>query len=379
MAAPHSGSGKTLVALGLVAAFGQRGPVAVAKCGPDYIDPAFLSRAAKVPAFNLDPFAMSPERLRYLVKWHALGTEMLVVEGVMGLFDGAANGPGSTADLAAILGMPVILVVDCRGMGQSIAALAEGFARHRSDIHLGGVVLNHVASDRHEAMLRTALANSGIACLGALRRDPALEIPDRHLGLVLPGAIGRIEDFLGHATRAIARSLDLDAVAALAGPVPEPETIPLPGPRLPPLGQRIAIAQDAAFAFVYEHWLNDWAVDGASFDFFSPLADEPPDPQADAIFLPGGYPELHAEALARAGRFKAGLIAARDRGALIYGECGGYMVLGRALTIADGSTHAMIGLLPHQSRIDKPSRTLGYRRLTHSSPLPWPEKLTGHE
>jgi cobyrinic acid a,c-diamide synthase len=376
VAAPHSGAGKTLVTLALARALSKAGTViAPAKAGPDYIDPAFLTAAARNAAVNLDPWAMRPARICALAERYASGADIFLVEGVMGLFDGAASGGGSTADLAQILGLPVLLVIDCRRMGQSVAALATGYARFRDDVTVAGVALNRVASDRHEAMLRDALSDTGIPCLGAIRHADTLAIPDRHLGLVLPDAIGRFEAFVDAAAQTIAESLDVDAIRGLAVPLPASE----PAAALPPLGQRIAVARDHAFCFTYDHWLGDWAAAGAAFRFFSPLADEAPDPAADAVFLPGGYPELHAETLAGATKFAVGLAAARDRGALIYGECGGYMVLGRSLTVADGTTHEMTGLLPLQTRIDAPRCTLGYRHLTHESPLPWPKKLTGHE
>jgi cobyrinic acid a,c-diamide synthase len=375
--APHSGAGKTLFTLGLARALTKSGmSVAPAKAGPDYIDPAFLTAAANgEPAINLDPWAMRPARIRALATRHARGADLLLIEGVMGLFDGAADGRGSTADLAAILDLPALLVIDCRRMGQSVAALATGYAGYRDDVTVAGVVLNNVASDRHEAMLRAALPAAGVPCFGAIRHDDALAIPDRHLGLVLPGAIGRFEEFIENAAQIIARRVDLDAVEALARPLPDTER----ATPFPPLGQRVAIARDSAFAFVYDHWLSDWAAAGAGFRLFSPLADEAPDPEADAVFLPGGYPELHAQPLAAAANFKVGLTAARDRGALIYGECGGYMVLGKSLSVADGTTCEMTGLLPLETRIDSPRRTLGYRRLSHAGPLPWPNKLTAHE
>ena len=376
MAAPQSGSGKTLVTLGLARAFVGRGlTVAPAKTGPDYIDPAFLSRAARNPCVNLDAWAMSASRLHGLAGAHAAAADLLLVEGVMGLFDGSVAGTGSSADLAEALGLPVLLVVDCRRMGQTVAAIAEGLARHRAGVEVVGVVLNNVASDRHEAMLRVALQNAGIACLGALRRNAALAVPDRHLGLVLPGEVEQVDALIDRAADAVAAALDLDAVLVLAASLAPGR----PAEALPPLGQHTAIARDAAFAFVYEHWLTGWRNAGATLSFFSPLADEPPDARADAVFLPGGYPELHADALAAARDFADGLTAARERGALIYGECGGYMVLGRSLTAGDGSRHAMTGLLPVETRFDIPGRTLGYRRLTHRGPLPWPEGLTGHE
>ncbi len=376
IAAPHSGAGKTLVTLGLARALADSGLVlAPAKTGPDYIDPAYIARAAGAPCVNLDPWAMPPDALRGLAASHSGNADMLLVEGVMGLFDGAAGGGGATADCAAALGLPVVLVVDCSRMAQSVAALVSGFARFRDDVHLAGVILNKVASARHETMLRDALAPAGIPVLGTLHRATTLRVPSRHLGLTLPGEIADADRMIAEAAKAIAAAIDLDSVKAAAQP-------PLTGAtpkHLPPLGQRIAIARDAAFAFIYEHFLASWYAAGAELSFFSPLAGEAPAADADAIFLPGGYPELHGPVLAAAGTFRAGLEAARDAGALIYGECGGYMVLGRSLTDAEGHTHEMAGLLPLDSHIDRPRRVLGYRRLTHTTALPWPATLAGHE
>ncbi|WP_029042061.1 cobyrinate a,c-diamide synthase [Cucumibacter marinus] len=375
LAAPHSGSGKTLVTLGLLRALTRRGvAVAPAKTGPDYIDPAFLSRAAGTPTVNLDPFAMTPPRLKALAGSAARDAKLLVVEGVMGLFDGAAGGGGSTADLAAALGLPVVLVIDCARMAQSVAAIAQGFAGLRADVQMAGVILNKVASDRHEAMLRGALHQIAMPVIGVVRRDDGLTVPDRHLGLILPGEVEGIEAIIEAAADAVEGGLDFDRLEALAAPVPDGQA-----KSLPPLGQRIAIARDACFAFTYEHWLRDWRARGAEMSFFSPLADEAPAANADAIYLPGGYPELHGQALEAATGFRQGLMAARDRGALIYGECGGYMVLGRAIIDRAGNRFGMTGLLPHETAIDAPRRILGYRRITHRGPLHWGEALMGHE
>jgi cobyrinic acid a,c-diamide synthase len=242
-------------------------------------------------------------------------------------------------------------------------------------------------------MLRNALSALPIPLLGVLPRRESLTLPDRHLGLVLPDEIAAFDEVVRAAAEAMEDYLDLNLLLALSAP--GAARLPLPSPsegeggersetdagpsRLPPLAQRIAIAHDAAFAFLYPHWLSDWHEAGATLSFFSPLANEAPDPAADAVFLPGGYPELHGEALAAAEVFHAGLLAARDRGTLIYGECGGFMVLGRALTDKSGASHRMAGLLPHETRIDRPKRVLGYRRLSHRSPLPFPAQLTGHE
>jgi cobyrinic acid a,c-diamide synthase len=376
IAAPRSGSGKTLVTLGMLAALKASGvTVAPAKTGPDYIDPAFLARAAGSPAVNLDPFAMSPARLRTLAGKGAEGADLLVVEGVMGLFDGAADGTGSTADLAVTLGLPVVLVVDATRQSHSVAALVSGFVRWREDVRVVGVILNKVASPRHETMLRHALDRAGVECLGAVPADIGFDIPDRHLGLVLPGEVEGFDAFLARAAEVMQTRLDLDAIMAICAPLANTRD----AGRLPPLGQRIAIARDAAFAFVYEHMLADWRAAGSNLTFFSPLADEGPGADADAVFLPGGYPELHGAELAVARNFKSGLAAARDRRALIYGECGGFMVLGRTLTDREGATHQMAGLLPLDSHIDRPRRVLGYRRLVHQSPLPWANRLMGHE
>jgi cobyrinic acid a,c-diamide synthase len=377
VAAPRSGSGKTLLTLGLLAALRKRGlAVAPAKAGPDYIDAAILSRVAGMEAVNLDPWAMPPDRLRSLAAGQAAGADLLLIEGVMGLFDGAADGTGSTADLAAALKLPVILVVDAHKQGQSVAALVQGFARFRPGVEIAGVILNRVSTTRHEAMLTAALQPLGIAILGALPRRDGLVLPERHLGLVLPDEIASFDAVVGSAAEAVEEFVDLNRLLALSGP-PAPPTSA--SPRLPPLGQRIAVARDEAFAFLYPHLLADWQALGAELTFFSPLRNEPAATNSDAVYLPGGYPELHGLKLAAATRFHAGLIAARDRGALVYGECGGYMVLGEELVDKSGSSYKMAGLLPVRTDISRPRRTLGYRRLSHASPLPWPANLTGHE
>ena len=377
IAAPRSGSGKTVITLGLLAALRRRGTVvAPAKTGPDYIDPAFLGRAAMREAVNLDPWSMSPARLKSLAATQATGADLLLIEGVMGLFDGAAGNTGSTADLAELLELPVVLVVDSERQSQSVAPLVAGFANWRPGVLVSGVILNRVASMKHERMLVEALAATGIPCLGAIPRDAALVVPERHLGLVLPGEVSAFEAFIDNAAETIGKFVDLDKLLSLAAPIAEGDAPPQP---LQPLGQHIAIARDDAFAFLYPHLLDGWRALGAELSFFSPLADEAPSAGCNAVFLPGGYPELHGAKLAAASGFKAGLIAARDRDALIYGECGGFMVLGETLVDKVGQGHAMAGLLPVTTRIDRPKRILGYRRLVHTGDLPWPGRLHGHE
>jgi len=378
IAAPNSGSGKTVVTLGLLRALRRAGvDVASCKVGPDYIDPRFHAAASGRPCRNLDPWAMRPETVARLAEQDA---ELLVVEGVMGLFDGAADGTGSTADLAALAGWPVVLVMDVARQGQSAAAVLHGFSRFRGDVAVAGVILNRVGSDSHEAMIRAALAPSGVPVLGAVRRDKALDLPSRHLGLVQAEEHGDLDAFLDRAAALLGAAVDLEALRALARPARF--AVPGAGFALPPLGQRIGVAADAAFAFAYPHLLEDWRAQGAELRPFSPLADEAPDAAADAVYLPGGYPELHAGRLAGNRRFLDGLRGAAARGAAVYGECGGYMVLGEALEDADGAAHAMAGLLPVATSFARRKLHLGYRRavtLADSALGPVGTDLRGHE
>ncbi|MDE0202989.1 MAG: cobyrinate a,c-diamide synthase, partial [Rhodospirillaceae bacterium] len=292
---------------------------------------------------------------------------LVIGEGAMGLFDGARDGTGSTADLAVRLGLPVVLVVDARGQGASVAALAEGFVNHRPDVTVAGVILNRVAGAAHERLLRDALDARSAPVLGVVPRDEALSLPSRHLGLVQ--ACESEGSWVDRAASVVGRAVDIDALEGLARPLRATPT--QRGAAIPPLGQRIAVARDAAFGFCYDALMEDWRSAGASVMPFSPLADEAPDGSADAVYLPGGYPELHAGRIAGASRFLDGLRAAVARGATIFGECGGYMVLGRGLTDADGQRHAMAGLLPLETSFQERRLSLGYRqaRLAAEGPL----------
>jgi len=306
VAAPASGSGKTTITLGLLRALSQDGvPVRGAKSGPDYIDPRFHAAACGAPCTNLDAWAMTPDRLKTL----AAGSP-LIIEGAMGLFDGAPpDGKGAVADLARLFDLPVILVVDAARMAQSIAPLVAGFAHHDHKVRIAGVILNKVGSQRHEEMLRAALANIGVTVLGAVMRDAALAMPSRHLGLVQAGEHPDLTGFL-----------------------------------------------DA----------------GAEVRLFSPLNNDAA-PAADLIYLPGGYPELYAGTLAANTRFMASL---KDR--RVYGECGGYMVMGHALTDADGVTHQMAGLLDLHTSFAQRKLHLGYRDL-EAAAGPFQGRWKGHE
>jgi cobyrinic acid a,c-diamide synthase len=383
IAAPRSGSGKTVVTLGLLRALRDAGiRVGAAKAGPDYIDPTYLAAAAGAPCRNLDAWAMRPATIAAQIDVLAREAELTICEGVMGLFDGAGKaGAGSTADLAALTSWPVVLVVDAEGQGASIAALVEGFVRHRRDIAIAGVILNRVASERHAAILRAAIARTlpELTCFGMLPRHAELSLPSRHLGLVPAGERQELDAFLAKASALIGQHIDRDALIAVAQPLRLQASV---AGVLPPLGQHISIARDEAFLFTYPATLDAWRSAGAALSFFSPLADQAPPRDCDAIYLPGGYPELFAGRLARNRHFLGGLRDAAARRATIYGECGGYMVLGQALTDADGDTHEMAGLLPVATSFAARKLHLGYRQiaLAVDSPLgPTGDAFRGHE
>ena len=362
--AARSGSGKTTITLALIAALRRRGmAIRAAKSGPDYIDPAFHAVASAAPVLNLDSWAMPPPLLDGLAQRAAAGAALLVVESAMGLFDGVAGPPGRTgaaADLAARLRLPVLLVLDVSGQSQTAAAIARGFAAHDPSVAICGVVLNRVGSERHRLGASAAIEAIGIPVLGALPRDPLLTLPERHLGLVqasehpgLPTVLDRLADYAE-------RQFDLDAILCHAAPL---DGVATGAPGLPPPGQRIALASDAAFSFVYAHLIEGWRAAGAEIVRFSPLADETPPDCCDVCWLPGGYPELHAAGLSAATTFMAGLARfAQTRP--VHGECGGHMALGQGLEDASGHRHAMAGLLGHETSFARRKMNLGYREAT---------------
>ena len=381
IAAPRSGAGKTTVTLGLLAALRRRGgAVRAAKSGPDYIDPSFHSAATGTPGVNLDSWAMPGGMLDGLAAGLGTGGSVLLIEGAMGLFDGV-GGPkgrrGAAADLAARFGVPVALVLDVSGQSQSAAAVARGFALHDPDVRLAGVILNNVASERHRRGAADAIADAGIAVLGAVPRDKALALPERHLGLVQAHEHAALEAHLARLAHMAEAHLDLPAILEAMRPVQI--AAPSAEGRVAPPGQRIALARDGAFSFVYPHLLDGWRAAGAEIVAFSPLADEAPPDDAEACWLPGGYPELHAGRLAAAANFRAGL-ARFAESRPVHGECGGYMALGRWLTDADGVRHEMAGLLSHATSFARRRLSLGYRAALLSDPAPLGAiRVRGHE
>ena len=385
IAAPASGSGKTTVTLGLLRACRRLGLAAgSAKVGPDYIDPHYHAAASGKPCFTLDGWAMRRCLIAGLAARAARDVDLLIVEGVMGLFDGAPRSgavpDGSTAEMAQLLGLPVVLVVDASRQGQSVAATVHGFSTYRPELTIAGVILNRVSGPRHDHLLRGALERTGVRVFGSLPASDAIAVPSRHLGLVQAGEMDTLERFLDTAAGTVADAVDIPELAAAASPLrvsPADWTCALPPP-----GQRVALARDLAFGFAYDHLLDGWRAQGAEVVSFSPLADEPPPADADAVYLPGGYPELHAGRIAAATRFMSGLRAHAGAGHPVYGECGGYMVLGSALVDAHGAAHPMAGLLELETSMAGSGLSLGYRLATARVASPLAARgsvLRGHE
>lgn len=384
ISAIRSGAGKTTVTLGLLAALTRRGVrLRSAKVGPDYIDPAFHAAATGAPCVNLDSWTMPPPLLQALMARAADSTDLVAVEGVMGLFDGvpaAAGREGSSASIAAQFRLAVLLVLDVTAQSQSAAAVVRGFATHDPNVRVAGVVLNRVGSERHRRLITDAISALNIPVVGSVPRDATLALPERHLGLVQAGEHGDLVTRISALADMVEKHLDLDAILALATPI-ETSLLRDHAPALPPPGQRIALASDAAFSFIYPHLIDGWRDAGAEIVRFSPLANEAPPEDCDSCWLPGGYPELHAGALAAAATFRDGLARFAQTRPL-HGECGGYMVLGEGLEDANGHRHAMTGLLSHTTSFHKRKLHLGYREarlLADSAIGPAGTIVRGHE
>lgn len=369
IAAPHSGSGKTSLTIGLLRALSRRGvAVSPAKIGPDYIDPQFHEVACGRPSFNLDGWAMQEAHLAHLGSVLQSQNDFTLIEGVMGLFDGAVKpgvlGHGATADIARFFDLPVVLVVDCAGMGQSVAALVKGFASFDPSLKLSGVILNKLGSLRHVAMMEGALKDIGVKVLGAVPRCDEMELPSRHLGLVQASETENINQKLDVIADHIEAHISLDemlAAAGVFGPVGGADALFAGG--VEPLGDHIAVASDDAFRFFYPHIRQLWEGRQVKISLFSPLQDEAPDRQADAVYLPGGYPELFAGRLASNDNFMNGLRQTVTQGKRVYGECGGYMVMGQGLIDKAGGRHKMAGLLNLETSFEARKLHLGYRHV----------------
>lgn len=352
VAAVASGQGKTTVTAALARSLARRGQrVRVFKCGPDFIDPMLLERASGAPVGSLDLWIVGADACRQQLAQAAREVDVVLIEGVMGLYDGTP----SSADLARAFGVPVLAVIDASAMAQTAGALVLGL-RDYGPVELAGVVANRIASPGHAAMVKASLRD--IALLATLPKQAA-SLPERHLGLVLPNEVAQLDALLDQ----LADQLDLDD-AAWAGlrPTVIEDTTPAAAPALLK-GRTVAIARDAAFAFLYPANLATLRAMGAELAFFSPLADEPVPAHADAVYLPGGYPELHGQALWQAARWNASIRAAHARGVPIWAECGGMMALSESLDDKQGQRWPMAAILPGAVTMQKRLAGLGSQAL----------------
>lgn len=343
IAAPASGQGKTTVTAALARAYRGRGlRVRVFKCGPDFLDPTILARASGQPVYQLDLWMIGEDGCRRLLWQAAQQADLILVEGVMGLFDGQP----SAADLASCFGIPVMAVIDASGMAQTFAALAHGLATFRPGLPFAGVLANRVGSAGHARILRDSLP-VGMHWYGALPRDNAIELPSRHLGLLQAAELDDLDARLDHAASALSESAELPLPLAVDFVRSDP-----PGSGQPLAGVRIGVARDLCFAFIYQANLDLLRARGAELVFFSPLADECL-PAIDSLYLPGGYPELSLRRL-HGNQGMAEAIRAHHRaGKPILAECGGMLYLLDSLLDLAGERRSLLGLLPGEARMQK--------------------------
>jgi cobyrinic acid a,c-diamide synthase len=384
IAAPCSGSGKTLLSLALTALARRRGQsIQLFKVGPDYLDPQLHTAASGQPCRNLDPLLCGEAWVQQSFQRHGSRSQLALVEGVMGLFDGRGPSPeGSSAHVAALLDLPVVLVVEASRQAGSLAALVRGFRDHQPQLAMAGVVLNGVGSDRHHALLRESLDSIGMPLLGALPRHSSLELPSRHLGLLPAHELTDLQQRLGAWADLAEQHLQLEPLwPLLAAPkpaaTPGAEPIQAPGAAAP---ITLAIASDAAFHFRYPEASELLAQQGAELQPWSPLADQPLPAGCRGLVLPGGYPELHAAQLGQCRRSLAELKRAHSAGLPIYAECGGLLLLGQRLADAEGIPHPMAGLLPFEA--SRGALSLGYRTAESRGDglvVRRGERLCGHE
>ncbi|MCX4147784.1 cobyrinate a,c-diamide synthase [Paraburkholderia madseniana] len=364
ISAPASGQGKTTITAGLARYHRRQGRrVRVFKTGPDFLDPMILARASGAPVLSLDLWMVGESACRNLLAQAAAEADLILIEGVMGLFDGTP----SSADLATTFGVPVLAVISAKAMAQTFGAVAFGLAQFRPEVPFYGVLANRVGSPRHAQMLEEALPPDLRWC-GHISGNDEIELPDRHLGLHQAAEIDDLDTRLDRAADALAQT----ALAELPPPVEFGTPIEEAPPRLLE-GKRIAIARDAAFSFIYPANVTLLATLGAHIDYFSPLADEALPEHADALYLPGGYPELHAELLARNLRSAATILAHAAAGKPVVAECGGMLYLLEQLTDTDGTTTPMLGLLPGHATMQTRFTALGMQQIDslHGS-------MTGH-
>ena len=365
IAGTHSGVGKTTVTLAILAALRVRGHrVQSFKVGPDFIDPSHHAAVTGRPSRNLDGWMLEADVNRGIFTRAATDTDLSIIEGMMGLFDGSSpvSEMGSTAELAKQLDAPVLLVVDGSAMARSAAAMVSGYAKFDPALHVAGVLFNRISSEGHYKLLKEAVEQeTDVVVVGYLRPDPAVTISDRHLGLVTAMEQGTGELY-GRLAKAAEETIDLNRIEALAASCRELPSDAPPHPTMRKLGRavRIGVAKDVAFCFYYPDNLELLEAEGAELVSFSPLNDQVL-PDVDMLYLGGGYPELHGEVLARNVTMRTAIRKFAERGGTIYAECGGMMYLTRAIRDFAGTSHEMVGLFPAETVMQKSGLVLGYR------------------
>lgn len=374
VAAASSGSGKTTITLGLLRALRKRGvEVQPFKCGPDYIDPHFHEVAAGRPSINLDSYFAPPEHLQQLFSRYSHQCDVSIAEGVMGLLDGYDRSQGSSAEIAAILGLPILLVMTPKAMAHSAGAILYGLKHFQGERPVVGVIFNQVRSESHYQHLARAAEDAGVTPLGYLPKDPLLAMPSRHLGLV-SDQLESIEALAERAALLIEERIDLERLLQLTLlKAPEQDSVQLTHLRTIDQPRHIAIARDEAFTFLYQEQVDFLKAEG-EVTFFSPIADEALPEGTDFLYLPGGYPELHLSELSGNKQMLQSVRAYIEGGGACWAECGGMMYLSRSITGETGQSYPMVGVFPQDATMEGKRLTLGYRTLTLGNTT-----LRGHE
>ena len=372
IAAAHKSSGKTVVSTGLARALAARGlSLAAFKKGPDYIDPMWLSAATGGPCYNLDFNTQAPDEIASFFTSRAAGHDLALVEANKGLFDGVAmDGTDSNAAIAKLLGLPVILVIDTNGMTRGIAPLLQGYRAFDPEVTIVGVILNKVGGPRHEQKLRQAVETyTDLVVVGAVHRNSALEIGERHLGLTTPAETGELDALISRLGEVVGGSVDLDLLLDLAGQADDLPDPPAPAP-VPPPDVTIAYARDRAFGFYYPDDLEEFAAQGARLVPFDAMAD-PALPLCDGLFIGGGFPEMFVPELSANAPLRADIRVKIEAGLPAYAECGGLMYLSRAI-VAEAAAGPMVGVVPGEAVMHPRPEGKGLIRFTERADHPWP-------
>jgi cobyrinic acid a,c-diamide synthase len=385
ISAAHKSSGKTTVSIGLCAALQQRGlKVQPFKKGPDYIDPMWLGQAATRPCYNLDFYTMQRDEILSTYKSRSLGSDITLIEGNKGLYDGLdLDGSNSNAALATLLEVPVILVLDARGMTRGIAPLILGYQDFDKEVYIAGVILNQLGGSRHEQKLRAVIEHyTDVPVIGAIHHDHDLEIRERHLGLIPSNESAQAQEQINQLAKTITQQVDLDALLEIAGSAPVLQTNEtIPAPPQPASTIRLGIMRDAAFGFYYPGDLEALQVAGAKLIPIDAINDATL-PAIDGLFIGGGFPETHMDKLAANHSLRQSIKQALENGLPCYAECGGLMYLARSISW-QGNTAEMVGLLPGDIHMHKKPQGRGYIRIQQTSNAPWPmhtnEVIAGHE